>query len=54
MYIEKDVLKVGGMTEDGRPYDIFKSVKINGIRGASMNVEQQQNFDLRMVWQGHY
>ena len=56
----KETLKVNGITEDGSPYDIFKTIKIDGKITNIHNLTEAQitnastDFNLKFKFQGHY
>lgn len=56
----KETLKVSGITEDGSPYDFFKSMKIDGKITNTHNLTEVQqtnprtNFNFKFKFQGHY
>ena len=56
----KEILKVAGITEDGSPYEIFKSIKIDGKVAKMHHLTEQQiidkttKFNLNLQFHGHY
>jgi len=55
----KETLQVQGLTETGGAYDIFKSVSIDGVKGYSKALTEDQmqegsEFKVKLQFQGHY